>query len=61
MQILKWTIAILLCLTVYCIPAGIAVAREHKNMAAIIVVNILLGWTLIGWVAALAWSVTNQT
>lgn len=29
--------------------------------AAIFVVNLFLGWTLIGWVVALAWAVTKPT
>jgi hypothetical protein len=33
---------------VYVFPAVIAWARRHPNRAAIILLDILLGWTLLG-------------
>lgn len=41
---------------VYCAPLCIALVRGHPNTASIAVVNILLGWSLVGWVVALAWA-----
>ena len=38
------------------LPTIIAFARKHYNAIAITVVNILLGWTLIGWIIALVWA-----
>jgi Superinfection immunity protein len=32
--------------------------RHHRNAAAIFLINLLLGWTVLGWIAALVWSVT---
>lgn len=43
-------------LFVYCIPGFIAFVREHHNRRAILVLNVLLGWTIIGWIAAVIWS-----
>lgn len=43
---------------VYFLPSVIACGRKMSNSAPIIVVNTFLGWTLIGWVCALAWSVS---
>ena len=40
----------------YFAPSFTASSREHPNIGGIIVVNIFLGWTLIGWVVALAWA-----
>lgn len=51
-----WIIA--LCL--YFLPTVIAIGREHRNTGAIFVVDLFLGWTLVGWVVALAWSVSAQ-
>jgi hypothetical protein len=45
-----------LSLVVYLAPAIIAALRKKKNIAAIAILNVLLGWTLAGWVAALVWS-----
>lgn len=41
----------------YFLPLYIAVARKHRNMLGISLLNLFLGWTLIGWVGALVWSV----
>ena len=46
---------------VYFIPNWIASARKHPNANAIFVTNLLLGWTVIGWIAALIWSFTSPT
>jgi hypothetical protein len=44
----------------YFAPTLIALLRGHPNMAPIVVVNFFLGWSLIGWVVALAWAFTAQ-
>ena len=38
----------------YLVPTIVAVARHHHQTGAIVVINLLLGWTFIGWVVALA-------
>lgn len=43
----------------YMVPGLIAVLRKHHNRAAIVVLNFLLGWTFLGWVAALVWACTR--
>ena len=40
------------------LPVSVAVKRGHPNAAAIFILNLLLGWTFLGWVAALVWSFT---
>lgn len=42
----------------YFLPSIIAGARSHPNMVPIVVVNLFLGWLLVGWVIALAWAFT---
>ena len=49
---------LVLILAIYFIPAIVASNRRHRNRTAIGVLNLLLGWTLIGWVAALVWALT---
>jgi hypothetical protein len=41
-------------LVVYLAPLVIGWTRRVPDLGAVAVINILLGWTLIGWVAALA-------
>ncbi len=45
-------------LLIYFLPSIIALARGHQNALAIFVLDLLLGWTFLGWVAALVWSLT---
>ncbi|OWY61099.1 hypothetical protein B7486_65620, partial [cyanobacterium TDX16] len=40
------------------IPAVVAFGRGHPNALPITVVSLFFGWTCIGWVACLAWSLT---
>lgn len=40
----------------YLAPSMIADAREREDAFAVTMVNILLGWTVIGWFAALIWA-----
>lgn len=54
------TIGVLLCLTLYMLPAGIGIIRGRSNAGAIFVLNLFLGWTLIGWVIALVWAVADD-
>jgi hypothetical protein len=46
-------------LAAYVAPTFIAGCRGHHNSGSICVINVFLGWTLIGWVIALAWSLTE--
>ena len=41
----------------YFLPTLIAFLRQHKNKLAIFLLNLLLGWTVLGWVVSLVWSV----
>jgi hypothetical protein len=43
----------------YFIPASVAINRGHHNAGAIFALNLFLGWSLIGWVLALVWALTN--
>jgi hypothetical protein len=43
----------------YFLPAIIAWVRAHYNRVAILALNLLLGWTVVGWVVSLVWSFTN--
>ena len=50
-------IAITSIFAVYFLPSFIAFSRDHKNKVAIFLLNLLLGWTVLGWVGSLVWSV----
>lgn len=41
----------------YFMPTLLALWGRRLNWLSVFVVNLFLGWTLLGWVAALAWAV----
>ena len=43
---------------VYGAPTFVALKRVHHQTGPIVIVNLFLGWTLVGWVVALAWAVS---
>jgi hypothetical protein len=45
-------------LGLYTAPLIIAVARGHRRWPWIGFLNFAAGWTVVGWIAALVWSVT---
>ena len=47
----------ILVFVIYFIPGIIAINRNHKNIVAIILINLFFGWTFIGWFIALIWSI----
>jgi hypothetical protein len=51
----------ILVLAVYFLPTVVAVARKVTNQGSVAVINIFLGWTLIGWVVALAMACRTST
>jgi hypothetical protein len=52
-------LAIVACLGFYFLPTITANWRQHKNADAILILNLFLGWTVIGWIIALIWAVMN--
>lgn len=50
---------VLILILVYFLPTFICVGREHPSKTAIIVLNILAGWTFLGWLVAIVWSFTS--
>ena len=47
-------------LAVYFIPTMVAIGHKKRNTDSIFVLNIFLGWTLIGWVVALVWATAKD-
>ncbi|MEU1466988.1 superinfection immunity protein [Streptomyces sp. NPDC005761] len=39
---------------VYFVPAVVAFSRGVPNKGSVLVLNLFLGWTLVGWIVALA-------
>ena len=49
----------MLILMAYMFPTIIAASKGRSNVGAISALNILLGWTFLGWIAALVWALTD--
>src|SRR5271163_4379903 len=43
----------------YFLPAFLA--RDKHNFTAILVLNLLAGWTVIGWIIALVWALSSAS
>jgi len=54
------TVGTIVFLVLYFIPALVAASKKHRNRNAILALNIIFGWTLIGWGAALIWSLIKR-
>lgn len=49
----------ILIVLMYFFPSIIAGLRSHNNLASILALNLLLGWTVLGWIIALVWALAN--
>lgn len=47
-------IGLLVLFSLYFTPTIVAVVRSVPNVGSVIVINVFLGWTFVGWVVALA-------
>ncbi len=44
----------------YMIPTIVAAARHHRGGKSIFLVNLVLGWTVLGWFVCLVWAVNSN-
>jgi hypothetical protein len=44
----------------YFLPTFLAFNRKKSNKISILLLNLFLGWTFIGWIVALVWAVAND-
>ena len=47
-------------LALYFLPTIVAVNRRVPNVGSVVVINIFLGWSFIGWVVAMAMAVRSR-
>ena len=53
-------VSLIVGVVLYFLPTIIVVKRQTANVTPIVLVNLLLGWTVIGWIIALIWSLSAQ-
>ena len=51
---------IIITLVIYFFPSFVAMVRENTQTAAIFILNLTLGWTILGWIGALVWAFVKQ-
>jgi hypothetical protein len=56
----EFTGMFLLATLLYILPAIIAYSRRHKSALTISLLNLFLGFTVVGWVVALSWASQKQ-
>lgn len=44
----------------YFLPTIIAAIRSKRDLLAIFLLNLFLGWSVIGWFVALVWAAKND-
>lgn len=52
-------VAVMIWTMLYFWPTAVALNKKRANTGAVFMLNLLLGWTLIGWVIALVWAMTT--
>ncbi|HTR61690.1 MAG TPA: superinfection immunity protein [Candidatus Binataceae bacterium] len=52
----KVLIALCALLVVYFLPALVALVRRNRDLQSVFLINLWLGWTVIGWITAMGWA-----
>ena len=47
-------------LAIYFVPVIVAYIRKHNNTIPITIMTIFIGWTFLGWLAALLWALNSD-
>jgi len=47
-------------LAVYCVPIIVAYVRKHRNIVAISILTVFLGWSFLGWLGAFLWALNSD-
>ncbi|WP_229514925.1 superinfection immunity protein [Paraburkholderia terrae] len=53
-------ILLIILIVLYIVPSIIAYHRQHASRMAILLINIAFGWTAVGWLLSLIWSLANS-
>lgn len=59
MQTIFGIFTLIMAISLYFVPAMVAIGRRHVNALPIFLTNLYMGWTVLGWIAALIWALSN--
>ena len=54
-------IGLIVAVVMYFLPAIVAHHRQHVSSGTILWVNLLVGWSIIGWIVCFAWACSGNT
>jgi len=58
---LAGVIGVIFLVSCYFMPTIVALVRDKRGAGSVALVNLFLGWTVIGWFFAFMWSWTGKT
>ena len=59
-EVIVGTLALCAAIYLYFIPFAIAHARRHKYTKTVFLLNLLFGWTGLGWIVLVVWAFTGE-
>ena len=60
-KVISFVFVLIITALIYFNPTFIALVRHHSYKLYIIGINIIFGWTLIGWIVCLIWSLIDKS
>ncbi|MEE9235505.1 MAG: superinfection immunity protein, partial [Candidatus Acidoferrales bacterium] len=60
-EIIERILIIVIIYGLYFLPLLVAMLRKKRNAPAIAILNLLLGWTILGWIVALVWAAMAES
>ncbi len=59
-EVFFWVIIVIGGIGAYLLPTILAVWLDHERAGLITFLNVALGWTGVGWLALLLWSINTE-
>ncbi len=56
-----WLMVLMIFLPISFAPTIVAFVRKHSQKWLVFLLNLLTGWTGIGWIAALVWAIAGKS
>jgi len=50
-----------LIVAVYFLPSLVALGRRNPDITSVFLINLWLGWTVIGWITAIGWALDRKS
>ena len=55
-----WLFVVAIGTVLYFLPTIVALTLHRRNAAAVVLINVLLGWSFVGWIVALILALTRE-